>query len=76
MLEAYYWVYVEYFPMHHESRQGEYTQFVEDLFNIISHGQAGMRHLKHRLQSNWLILRSNRQIDVKDVDVPVHCRHV
>lgn len=45
MLQAYYWVYVEYFPMHHESRQQEYIQCIEDLYNILAHGQAGIRYL-------------------------------
>ncbi|KIJ11744.1 hypothetical protein PAXINDRAFT_15450 [Paxillus involutus ATCC 200175] len=47
-LERLYWVHVEFFPMHHESHE-EFSQIVEDLCNIISHGQAGKR--KHRLTS-------------------------
>lgn len=40
-VERLYWVHVEYFPMHHESYQLEFSQIVDDLYDIISHGQAG-----------------------------------
>lgn len=40
-LERQYWVHVEFFPMHHNSRGQEFSQIVDDLYNIISHGQAG-----------------------------------
>ena len=40
-LERLYWVHVEYFPMHHKSNELEFSQIVDDVYNIISHGQAG-----------------------------------
>ncbi|KIL00338.1 hypothetical protein PAXRUDRAFT_821795 [Paxillus rubicundulus Ve08.2h10] len=39
-LERLYWVHLEFFPMHHESYQEEFSQIVQDLCNVISHGQA------------------------------------
>ncbi|KAF9236645.1 hypothetical protein BU15DRAFT_76745 [Melanogaster broomeanus] len=39
-LEKVYWVHVEYFPMHHEPHDQGLSQIVDDLYNIISHGQA------------------------------------
>ncbi|KAF9225806.1 hypothetical protein BS17DRAFT_777724 [Gyrodon lividus] len=39
-LERLYWVHVEFFPMHHEPHELEFSQIVDDLYNIISHGQA------------------------------------
>lgn len=41
-LERLYWIHVEYFPMHHKSHEQEFSPIVDDLYNIISHGQAGM----------------------------------
>ena len=38
-LERLYWTHVEFFPMHHVHQQ--FTQLVDDVCNIISHGQAG-----------------------------------
>jgi hypothetical protein len=38
-LEKVYWVHLEFFPMHHEHDQ-ELSQILEELINIISHGQA------------------------------------
>ncbi|KAG8216880.1 hypothetical protein J3R82DRAFT_7147 [Butyriboletus roseoflavus] len=39
-LERLYWVHVEFFPMHHDSHEQEFSQIADDLYNIISHGQA------------------------------------
>ncbi|KAH0826640.1 hypothetical protein J3R83DRAFT_5025 [Lanmaoa asiatica] len=39
-LERLYWVHVEFFPMHHDSHEQEFSQIINDLYNIISHGQA------------------------------------
>ncbi|KAF9236647.1 hypothetical protein BU15DRAFT_76747 [Melanogaster broomeanus] len=39
-LEKVYWVHVEFFPMHHEPHDKGLSQLVDDLSNIISHGQA------------------------------------
>ncbi|KAF9236650.1 hypothetical protein BU15DRAFT_76749 [Melanogaster broomeanus] len=39
-LEKFYWVHVEFFPMHHEPHVQGLSHIVDDLSNIISHGQA------------------------------------
>jgi hypothetical protein len=39
-LERLYWIYVEFYPMHHESHEQQFSQTVDDLCNVISHGQA------------------------------------
>ncbi|KAF9233861.1 hypothetical protein BU15DRAFT_79718 [Melanogaster broomeanus] len=41
-LEHFYWVHVEFFPMHHDSHDQGLSHIVDDLFNIIYHGQADM----------------------------------
>ena len=56
ILQVYYWIYIDYFPMHHEFRQDELSRLIDDLYNTVSHGQAGMRPLKSAHQPNWLIL--------------------
>ncbi|KAF8137515.1 hypothetical protein EV363DRAFT_1318186 [Boletus edulis] len=40
-LRRLYWVHVEFFPMHHvHEQQLEFSKMVDDLCNVISHGQA------------------------------------
>ncbi|KAG8216888.1 hypothetical protein J3R82DRAFT_7157 [Butyriboletus roseoflavus] len=39
-LERLYWVHVELFPMHHDSHEQEFSRTVDDLYNVIAHGQA------------------------------------
>jgi hypothetical protein len=63
-LEQLYWVHVEFYPMHHESHEQQFSQIVDDLCNILSHGQAGKTYRSCIVSLNWLTI-DNRQIDVK-----------
>ena len=72
-LERLYWVHVEFFPMHHESHEQQFSQIADDLCNIISHGQAGKTYRSCTVSLNRLTV-DNRQIDVKWLDVPLYGR--
>jgi hypothetical protein len=72
-LEQLYWVHVEFYPMHHESHEQQFSQIVDDLCNIISHGQAGKTYRSCTVSLNRLTV-DNRQIDVKWLNVPLYGR--
>ena len=71
--EQLYWVHVEFYPMHQESHEQQFSQIVDDLCNIISHGQAGKTYGSCTVSSNRLTL-DNRQIDVKWLNVSLYGR--
>jgi hypothetical protein len=72
-LERLYWIHVEFFPMHHESHEQQFSQIADDLCNIISHGQAGKTYRSCTVSLNRLTV-DNRQIDVKWLNVPLYGR--
>jgi hypothetical protein len=72
-LERLYWIYVEFYPMHHESHEQQFSQTVDDLCNVISHGQAGKTYGSCTVSLNRLTV-NNRQIDVKWLNVPLYGR--
>lgn len=61
--------------MHHEPHEQQFSQMINDLYDIISHGQAGNTYLSCIISLNRLIV-NNRQIDVKNLDVPLYSRHM
>lgn len=73
-LERLYWVHVEFFPMHHVHEQ-QFLQLVDDVYNIISHGQTGKKYRRCMDELKRLTV-DNRQTDVFDLDVPLYGRQM
>ena len=72
-LERLYWVHVEFFPMHHESHEQQFSQIVDDLCDIISHAQAGKLYRSCTVSLIRLTV-DNRQNDVQYLNVPLYDR--